>query len=112
MSFLKRSSRKNRLYFIYQDLKQNNRPAGVTLNISKTGMNICVNTDLIQIDNYLSINILPAGKDSRTALTGIHIKKIWQEPTNSNHYLRVGCQFMDLSKEQKQILRDIIHNSF
>ncbi len=80
---------------------------GYLIDLSENGLKVWLNKDEEVKDNDFNIHIHPP-KELELDIIDLNVHRIWMNPSKSQRFNEIGCQFNNLTEQQKGHLTKLI----
>ncbi len=106
----KRASERSKIFWtiVRKDSLENDEMGlGFLLNISEEGMNIWIDhQQKLDTEDFNIILYPPENLNSEVLELSVH--QIWTKHHNNGSMIEIGCEFVNLSSEQKDRINDLV----
>ncbi len=106
----KRAAERNKIFWtiVRKDSLENDEIGlGFLLNISEKGMNIWIDhQQKLDTEDFNIILYPPENLDSE--IIELSVRQVWTEYHNNGSMIEIGCEFVNLSPEQKERINGLV----
>ncbi len=80
---------------------------GLILDFSERGVKLWVDSYKVPEEEIFTIRLLPPGGTHITHSLDFEVHKVWSTIPKSTNYTKVGCEFTNLTSQQKEYLEKL-----